>query len=388
MARLTNRVTRFDTQTRSSSGRRPAVRTASRSSRPPAPDPPPARAARPASRESRSKPPARPKVDVEQAVIEGAKLTERDEQMLTLLGRHHVATEKQLARAFFNADRTAHDRLKKLTERNVLYRFRGTCPGPGSLPFVYCLGVHGAVLYAATDPDKPIPTTGQVNQRHARLARSTTLAHQLAVVDFFTRLLATARTAGPGTGLDDWLPEPEAANECGGIVRPDAYAEWHQPSPHNPNASTTAQSVTASAAGAVVESGVESGVESVAFFFELDTGTERPLDRVLDKIDRYATVAAAADDDPGPLPVLFQIPNATREHHLHAALAEHYGPHGPDTVPVATTTAEHVTSRVGPAGAIWWPTGSTGGTGIPGRRVPLIHTDRPGLVAPGWGAPR
>jgi len=85
----------------------------------------------------------------------------------------------------------------------------------------------------------------------------------------------------------------------------------------------------------------------VTFFLEYDTGTE-PLTELIRKLLGYARFAAAG----GPRwPVLFWLPAADREHHLHQRLAAGGG------LPVPVATAIH---SAAPAGRSWWLHGHPG----------------------------
>jgi hypothetical protein len=61
------------------------------------------------------------------------------------------------------------------------------------------------------------------------------------------------------------------------------------------------------------------GARSVPFFLEFDTGTERPLSRLADKIDGYLDLARVTGR---VWLVLFWLPSQTREWHLHQHLSQ------------------------------------------------------------------
>jgi hypothetical protein len=279
-------------------------------------------------------------VKVENAIAESSRLTARDHHVIRLLAVHQVMTAEQIARiAGFPNDTRARHRLLRLFQRGVLARFR-RCHRPGSLPWIYTLGLIGAAIHAA-HTDKPLPRPAEITQRVVRLHYSRTLDHNLAVNDFFSHLAAHARHT-PGCRLDHWWSEPQAAKACGNLVRPDGYAEW-----------------------------TEHG-RSVGFFLEHDTGHE-PLRKLIEKIDRYTELARAGISRP----VLFHLPSAAREANLHQAIARRFPGSGP---PVALATAVHAHSTPSPAASIWLPIPSAG------PRVRLSHLPSHGS-APDMGGP-
>ena len=88
----------------------------------------------------------------------------------------------------------------------------------------------------------------------------------------------------------------------------------------------------------------------MAVFVEHDTGSEPPLHVLIDKLPRYADLSRATGRD---WPVLFWLPSAAREPHLHDRLAE--APPSVLAVPVATATRDHAPAAgLSPAEAIWW----------------------------------
>jgi hypothetical protein len=85
----------------------------------------------------------------------------------------------------------------------------------------------------------------------------------------------------------------------------------------------------------------------VPFFLEYDTGTERPLSLLVDKLFNYEDLAGVT----GRLwPVLFWLHSSVRERHLHHHLNETR-----IRVPVATAARDHTTQAgLSPADAVWW----------------------------------
>jgi hypothetical protein len=80
----------------------------------------------------------------------------------------------------------------------------------------------------------------------------------------------------------------------------------------------------------------------VSFFLEYDTGTERPISRLVDKIGGYEDLARVTRQ---AWPVLFWLPGPVRERRLHNELTE-----AGVRYPVAT--AIHDASN--PAEGVWW----------------------------------
>lgn len=231
------------------------------------------------------------------------RLTSRDRWILLMLAEHHVLTTDHIAQLAFTSRRSAEHRLLTLHRLRVVDRFRPYTTR-GSAPHHYTLATTGHALLAEHRTDLPPRRPMQ------DIAYSPTLAHTIGVNAFFTALGAHARRT-PGARLDVWWPEHRCTTAWGSIARPDGY-------------------------GAFTEHG-----RSITFFLEHDTGTE-PLHRLTDKLSRYRTLTTATGIT---TPVLFWLPNPTREHHLHHALAGN----GVPPVPVATA---HPTPD-GPAAAVW-----------------------------------
>lgn len=83
------------------------------------------------------------------------------------------------------------------------------------------------------------------------------------------------------------------------------------------------------------------------FFLEYDTGTERPVDRLLDKLDGYADLAETTGR---VWPVLFWLHSTRRERHLHQHLVADGA-----SYPLVATAARDNTATNGrsPAEAVW-----------------------------------
>src|SRR5207249_1904404 len=114
-----------------------------------------------------------------------------------------------------------------------------------------------------------------------------TLDHDLAVTTHLVTLAATHR-ADPGRQLALWLSPRSAARLWGDWIHPDAYAHYR-------HATTT-----------------------VPFFYEHDTGTERPLARLEAKLPGYASLATTTATR---TPVLIHTSTPRREAALRTRLA-------------------------------------------------------------------
>jgi hypothetical protein len=251
------------------------------------------------------------------AVAALTRLTDRDRYLLQVLAEHRVLTADQIARLKFTDPNTARKRLVLLTRRGILDRFRDGVR-PGSQAWRYTLGPLGAAIVAA-EHAWPAPRPAAHAQQVLRLARSPRLAHLLGVNEFFVALAAHARR-NPGYALRWWLNEARATAACAALAHPDGLGVWTH---HDPR-------------------GV---VREAAFFVEHDEGTE-PIPRLLAKLAGYAEARLGG----GPAhPVLFWLPTAAREAHLHAAIRDQ-----PSSVPVATATRQHADAEgTGPAGPVW-----------------------------------
>jgi protein involved in plasmid replication-relaxation len=249
--------------------------------------------------------------------------------VLDLLAEHRAATAEQVARIWFPSEKRAADRLRQLFEADYLARWRPYLR-PGSAPLIYTIGPRGAALLAAA-ADAPAPRPSDTTEKVFRLQHSPSLGHTLGVVELFTLLHAAAR-ALPGAALTEWWSEDETAGECFGIVRPDGYGRW-------------------------VEDTATGRRREVWFLFEYDRGTEK-LDTLLGKIDKYARLMTEHPET--DLPVLIEVPNHTREANLHRRLNARKTRPGQRRVYVATTHTGYIAAAGhNPAGAVWWPAGTT-----------------------------
>lgn len=270
-------------------------------------------------------------------------LTERDRQIVRLVARHRVFTTSQLARLFFANLTTARHRLTVLWRLRLLDRFRPLIPNQGAAglhagSYCYVLDELGGWLVhneAGNDPD-----TFRWRRRRQgddiAYARSQQLTHRLEVNEFFTRLRVRARH-DPGVKLARWLSEVQAAEYLarGLGLRPDGFGIWRQDG------------------------------REVAFWLEWDRGTE-PLDRLRDKLDRYADLEHYYIVHRQDVAwVLICVPSTRRERHFRQTLSD-------CRAPVATGV---LGPDMAPDAAIWWPITSP-------RRVPLIDVGRARLPEP------
>jgi len=216
-------------------------------------------------------------------------LTERDRLVALVCYEHRVLTTEQLRRLHFGSSRRCRDRLDRLYRLRVLDRFRpARQPGEGSAPYHWILDEAGAhVVAACLDLER-----SELRWRHQAaiaIARSSTLAHQLEVNEFFTRL---AEEAGEAAGrLADWWGERRCLGLLAGQVAPDGYGKLLLP-----------------------------GRRPVSFLLELDRATE-DHERLRQKARRYAKAlprSPLADDEPL---LVVAVPTQTRRDNLTRSLA-------------------------------------------------------------------
>jgi hypothetical protein len=233
-------------------------------------------------------------------------LTDRDRYICSLLSEHRVLTTDQIAAVAFDSPISARHRLSMLYRLRVLDRFR-PFRRVGTAPNHWVLDAVGAMVVAA-ERGVEVEDLHWRRDRALGLAGSAQLAHRVGVNGFFCSLLGAARRTDDAE-LRLWWPERRCRATWGEVVRPDAYGVW-----------------------------TEAGTE-VAFFLEHDRGTE-VHDRLVAKLDGYATLASAAQDR---FWVLFWFPGPKREAAARKALA---------SAPVPVATGLHGET---PAGAVWLP---------------------------------
>jgi hypothetical protein len=239
------------------------------------------------------------------------RLQPRDRILLRLLADHLVLTTGQICSALFASTRMGQHRLRQLHHLELVDRFtrpRDRRHG-GSAPWHWTLGRLGYDLHAAAQ-QQPTTSARSARTRLAHLAESPTLDHLLGVNQFFTDLLAHARTH-PDTALLRWWPERHAAARFPG-VHPDGHGLW------------------------------QTGATITGFWLEYDTGSE-DLPRLVQKLAGYEQLARKG----GPTyPVLFWLHSRSREANLHQRLAG-----AASRCPVLTATRDPGPPH--PAGPVW-----------------------------------
>lgn len=153
----------------------------------------------------------------------GARLGERDRQLLRDLAELRLATGGQLQRlAFAGPDATSHNArvarrcLQRLTSQNYLQRLDRRVGGvrAGSSSYIYALAPRGAALLGRPG-----------GRRFARDPSLTFVDHQLAVAEVFVRL-SEARDHGQLTALEVqtepvcWRPLDDGS---GSVLKPDLF---------------------------------------------------------------------------------------------------------------------------------------------------------------------
>jgi hypothetical protein len=265
---------------------------------------------------------SRPAAD--QLTALAGRLTDRDRSLCRLLADHQVLTTDQLAQLLAIPPRTLQQRLTQLTTLKVVDRFRPHAHmGAGSAPYHDLLGEAGAAVLAA-EHATGIQGLGWHREQVLALAHANgRLAHLLGVNSLLAALTHAAHTR-PQARLVCWWPASRCHARWGRLVRPDAYARWHDP-----------------------------GGE-VDFFLHHDPG-QPPPDQLTGLLPGYNDLAAATKLT---TPVVWWLASPDREAHLRGLLAGQ-----PLLVPVATSnpTCGH------PADPVWLPTTSAAG----GRRYRL-----------------
>ena len=268
-----------------------------------------------------------------------AHLTDRDRELVRLVGEHRVLTAGQLTALGFANLTTARHRLSVLVRIGLLRRFRPH-PPTGSAPWHYVLGPLGATLLGAEDRDERKWAPQARADRQLALERSPRLGHVTGRNQFFVALAAHARQHGGQ--LRAWRNETQAATHIvgdllvGGIwdrlPRPDGAGTW-----------------------------AEDGRE-VSFLLEYDLGTEH-LSVLAGKLGGYALLASVlAEAGRSAPPLLFCFGSPRREQGARRALAACR-----DSAAVRIATAAIDPYVTSPAGPVWLPL-----TGHQGRQVRLI----------------
>ena len=123
-----------------------------------------------------------------------AHLTDRDRELVRLVGEHRVLTTGQLTVLGFANLTTARHRLSALVRLGLLRRFRPH-PPIGSAPWHYVLGPLGATLLGVEDRDERKWAPQVRADRQRGLERSPRLSHMTGRNQFFVALVAHARQA-------------------------------------------------------------------------------------------------------------------------------------------------------------------------------------------------
>jgi len=277
-----------------------------------------------------------------------AHLTDRDRQLVRLVGTHRVLTTDQLCALGFGNLTTARHRLAVLVRIGLLRRFRPHPPA-GSAPWHYVLGPIGAALLGAEDRDERRWAPQARADRQLGLERSPRLAHMTGPNWFFAALARHAREHGGQ--LAGWLNEADTAARCEqAAVRSDDRARLPRPD----------------GAGTWAEDG-----RATSFLLEYDVGTEN-LAVLAAKLDGYAVLAAGLAWHGQPCPVLlFCFGSPRREQAARRALAATR-----DAGALRIATAALDPSVTSPAGPAWLPL-----PGHPGGPVRLAGLD-PALPDP------
>ncbi|WP_415830069.1 replication-relaxation family protein, partial [Kibdelosporangium persicum] len=235
------------------------------------------------------------------------RLTPRDRWIIRMLHEHRVLTSHQITALAFPSFRSGRMRLRELFQWGVVDRFQPFV-SVGTAPMHYVLAPAGAAVLAAED-GLDVKDLGYRHDRAFGIAHSLRLAHTIGVADWFTALVDHARHSDPAehAALCAWWSETRCARHFGDLIKPDAYGRW-------------------TSHGAEVE-----------FFLEYDFGTEA-LTKLAGKLTGYAKLAEAT----GIItPLLVWLPTARREATARRLLYRAWqGLDDPDTVPLATTTAE------------------------------------------------
>lgn len=260
------------------------------------------------------------------------RTTPRDRWLAGMLHEHRALTSAQIQRLAFSSLRSANRRLAALTGLGVCDRIRPNPAVYGPAPYVYTLGPAGALLIAA-QRDQGIKELRYDRAVLLRQAARPDLAHTLGCNSLMIAL-ATAYRADPAVRLAAWWGPVTCLRIWGDVIRPDAYALWHE------HASPLE-------ARAEVAGDQYQDTGSCGFFVEYDTGTESPA-QVAGKVEGYLRYA---DHHTGHRPVLLHLPDARREQRVRAALSAAYGPICP--IPLATSSQPEV------AGSVWHPLGVT-----------------------------
>ena len=156
------------------------------------------------------------------------RLTPRDRWLIRMLHEHHVLTTDTVTTMAFPSARSARQRLLELYQWDVIDRFQ-PLTRRGSAAMHYVLGGAGAAVLAAEEG----VTTKALGYRRddvLAVAHRHTLAHTVAINDFFARLVRRTITHHD-VRLVAWWSETRCARYVGDLARPDAYGRITLPPP-------------------------------------------------------------------------------------------------------------------------------------------------------------
>lgn len=241
------------------------------------------------------------------------RLGPRDYTLALLLDEHRVLTGPQITAILFGSPYTCRNRLHALRRIGFLDRFIPY--RPGQAPPVHWVAGPLAARYAALSQDKRAPTLKAVRDQQDGIVSTRHLAHQVGANQFFIDLLTRTR-AHPGTRLLRWWSAAHTGRQFRGAIRPDGYGIWTD------------------------------GHHQVSFMVEHDTGTET-LATLAAKLVPYRKLRA--EGGPGG-PILFWLPSAIREAHLHQRLA---GINLGEIVVATAARDSAAQAGLGPADALW-----------------------------------
>ena len=154
------------------------------------------------------------------------RLTPRDRWLIRMLHEHHVLTTDTVTTMAFPSARSARQRLLELYQWDVIDRFQ-PLTRRGSAAMHYVLGGAGAAVLAA-EQGITAKALGYRHDHVLAVAHRHTLAHTVAINDFFARLVRRTpspttmcgwwrggrRPAAPATSATSPAPTPTAASPC------------------------------------------------------------------------------------------------------------------------------------------------------------------------------
>ena len=153
-------------------------------------------------------------------------LSPRDLTLAHLLDAHRVLTTDQITAMLFTSPRTCVNRLRLLRHLGFLERFRP----PHRAPTTTWYWIPGplAARYVALARDERPPTPKMLGQRQDAAMVSPQLGHLVGANQFFTDLIAHARTH-PDARLTRWWSASVAAAALSRRVHPDGHGVWRHP---------------------------------------------------------------------------------------------------------------------------------------------------------------